>query len=165
MLFKKLLDLFWPIQRHELIKLMPMMAILFLLGFIQSSLWGLKDSLIVTAMGAEVIAFIKVWAILPAMVSGAWIFAWSSKRFGFERTFYFLIGSFLVLTALFAFVAYPYREQLQWDTGADALETALLPGLPGLKGFVSMIRHWPLTCFYVVCELSYTIMITDQKTT
>ncbi len=149
-------SLLWPIHRSESTKLLPMILLLFLLGFNQSVLWGLKDSITVTMAGAEVIPFIKLWAILPSVVLGAWFFNWLSNRVGFEKTFYYLIGSFLLLTSLFVFIGYPYREALHPTDAADAMEK-MLPA--GFKGLVSMFRYWTTTCFYVLCELWYTIIV------
>jgi len=73
----------WPVHRHELKKFMPMFVMLFLICFNYSILRNLKDALVVTAKnsGAEVIPFIKVWAMLPTAILATWIFARLSNRF------------------------------------------------------------------------------------
>lgn len=135
---------------------MPMVVMLFLLSFNQSTLWNLKDALIVTTSGAEIIPFIKVWAILPAAVLLTWIFTCLSNRFSQEKVFYLLTSSFLLFYGLFAFLIYPYRDQLHPVESANYLET-ILP--LGFKGLVSMYRHWTYTGFYVACELWNTVVI------
>ena len=58
----------WPIYRHETRKLVPMFLMVFLLCFSYSILRNMKDTIVVTASGAEVIPFIKVWVMLPMAI-------------------------------------------------------------------------------------------------
>lgn len=148
--------LFWPINRSEVKKLVPMFIMLFLLSFNQGALWNMKDSLMITTSGAEIIPFIKVWAILPSAILFTSIFAFLSNRYSQEKVFYLLTSSFLFFYALFAFVLYPYRDQLHPLESATYLES-LLPA--GFKGLISLYRYWTFTGFYVVCELWNTIVI------
>ena len=57
----------WPVHRYELKKLIPMLLIFFFISFDYNVLRTLKDSLLITAKssGAEVIPFVKVWAMFP----------------------------------------------------------------------------------------------------
>lgn len=156
MKFNLLRSLLWPIYRHETKKLLPMVIMLFLLSFNQSTLWNLKDALVVTTSGAEIIPFIKVWAILPSTIFLTWIFTYLSNKFSQEKVFYLLTSSFLFFYGLFAFIIYPYRDQLHPTESANFLEM-ILP--LGFKGLVSMYRHWTFTGFYVICELWNTMVI------
>src|SRR3984957_9328445 len=103
---------FWPIHNHELRKLVPMLLMLFLICFNYSILRNMKDSLVVTASGAAVIPFIKVWVMLPTAVLLTFIFTRLSNRFSQEAVFYIMISMFLVFFILFAFVLYPFQEFL-----------------------------------------------------
>lgn len=146
----------FPVYRYEFKKLLPMFLMLFLLSFNQSTLWNMKDSIIVTASGAEVIPFLKVWAILPSAVLITMLFVYLSNRFSQEKVFYILISAFLSFYLLFAFVLYPYRDFLHPINSAAYLE-AVLPA--GFKGMISMYRYWTFTAFYVACELWSTMAI------
>lgn len=147
----------WPIYRHEVRKLLPMIIMLFLICFNYSALRNMKDALIVTSSGAEVIPFIKVWAILPMAVVLTLIFTKLSNRFSQEKVFYIMTTGFLLLYGLFAFVLYPYRDALHPVESADYLQN-LLPA--GFKGLISMYRYWTFTAFYVMSELWSTIIMT-----
>ena len=116
---------------------MPMILMLFLICFNYSALRNMKDALMITAAGAEVIPFIKVWAILPMAVIVTLIFTKLSTHFSQERVFYMMTTGFLIAYALFAFVLYPYRETLHPHATADYLQS-VLPG--GFKGLISMFR-------------------------
>lgn len=155
--FSTLRSLIWPIYRSEVRKLLPMIIMLFFICFNYSALRTMKDSIVITASGAEVIPFIKVWAILPASILVTLIFAKLSNLYSQERVFYIMTSSFLVLYGLFAFVIYPYREYLHPFESADYLQS-ILPA--GFKGLISMYRYWTFTGFYVISELWSTIILT-----
>jgi len=155
--FNILKALVWPIQSHENKRLLPLLAILFLLAFNHCILWNLKDSLMVTAAGAEVIPFIKVWGILPGAILLTCIYAKLSNHFSQHKVFHLMVSCFLLFFGLFAFVIYPLRDQLHPFESAAYLETILLPGF---KGIIAMYRYWTYSVFYVICELWNTIVIT-----
>lgn len=143
----------WPVHRYELKKLLPMLILFFLIFFEYNVLnRNMKDALMITAKssGAEVIPFIKVWVMLPAAFLMTFLFTRLSNRFKFETVFYWMKGIFLVYFFLFAFFAFPMREQLHADRLANYLE-GVLP--LGAKGFIAMVRYWLFTSFYVMSDL------------
>lgn len=154
--FTALRAVFWPIHRHELKKLLPMMAMFFLVGFNYSVLRNLKDALVITTSGAEVVPFIKVWVMLPAALLMTYIFAKLSNRFTQERVFYLILAGFLLSYAFFVFLVYPFRDSLHPYAFADYLQ-GVLP--TGFKGFISMFRNWTFTLFYVMSELWSTMVL------
>lgn len=149
---------FWPVHRHELKKLIPMLLIFFLLFFDYNVLRNLKDTLVVTAKssGAEVIPFIKVWVMFPGAILLTFLFTRLSNRLNRERVFYAMVGIFLIYFALFTFVIYPIRESLHPHDMADKLEI-MLP--LGFKGLIAMFRNWTFTSFYVMSELWSNIIM------
>jgi AAA family ATP:ADP antiporter len=148
---------FWPIHRHELSKIIPMVLMLFLICFNYSILRNMKDSLVVTASGAEVIPFIKVWVMLPTAVLLTFIFTRLCNRYSQERVFYIMISIFLVFFALFAFVLYPLRESLHPTEAALSFQKNLPAGF---KGLIAMCCNWSFTAFYVMSELWSTSILT-----
>jgi AAA family ATP:ADP antiporter len=148
--FGPLRALLWPIYRHELRKLVPMLLMLFLICFSYSILRNMKDSLVVTASGAEVIPFIKVWVMLPMAVFLTCLFTYLSNRYSQERVFYIMISIFLIFFALFAFVLYPLRDLIHPTAYAEEMRKTLPSGF---KGLISMCCNWSFTGFYVMSEL------------
>lgn len=142
----------WPIHGHELKKLLPMLAIFFFISFNYNVLRTLKDSLLVTAKssGAEVIPFVKVWAMFPGAIAVTWLYTWMSHHFSQEKVFYSIICGFLALFFVFTFVLYPLGDFIHPHQLADYLETVLPLGM---KGLVAMIRYWSFSLFYVASEL------------
>lgn len=155
--FGTLRSLFWPIYRSEIRKLVPMIFMLFLICFNYSALRNMKDTIIITASGAEVIPFIKVWAILPASILVTLIFTKLTNIYSQEKVFYIMTTAFLSCYALFAFVVYPFREWFHPVASADWL-ASVLPA--GFKGLIAMYRYWTFTLFYVISELWSTIIMT-----
>ena len=146
----------WPIHSHESSKLIPMLIMLFLICFNYTILRNLKDSLVITSAGAEVIPFIKVWVLFPMAIVSTIIFTKLSNRFSQEKVFYIMVSGFLSIYALFAFILYPSRDLIHPDQSARYLET-ILP--LGFKGLIAMYKHWTLTGFYVCSELWSTIIL------
>ncbi|MGK5593962.1 MAG: Npt1/Npt2 family nucleotide transporter [Parachlamydiaceae bacterium] len=155
--FGPIRSLIWPIHRHEVRKLLPMVIMLFLICFNHSALRSMKDALVITSAGAEVIPFIKVWAILPMAVLVTLIFTKLSNRFSQENVFYIMTTGFLICYAIFAFILYPSRDALHPHELADTLEKTLPAGF---KGLISMFRYWTFTAFYVMSELWSTSIMT-----
>lgn len=142
----------WPVHHYELKKLIPMLLIFFFISFDYNILRTLKDSLLITAKssGAEVIPFVKVWAMFPGAVLMTVLFTWLSNRLPRETVFYIVISLFLSYFFIFTFILYPIRDLIHPHATADFLE-AVLPA--GFKGLVAMFRYWTFTLFYVMSEL------------
>ena len=149
---------FWPVERFELKKLLPMLLIFFLISFDYNILRIMKDTLVVTAhsSGAEVIPFIKVWVMFPGAVLFTFLFTRLSNRLKQETVFYVMLALFLAYFFSFAFLLYPARDLLHPHAVADGLEM-VLPA--GCKGFVAMFRNWIFTSFYVMAELWSNIIL------
>jgi ATP:ADP antiporter, AAA family len=149
--FSRIRSFLWPIHRHELFKFLPMMVLFFLISINYHLLRIFKDPLIITApnSGAEVIPFLKVWAMLPSAILMTFIFTKMAGRLNREKLFYFVLGFFLVFFLFFTLFLYPYREALFCNRLADFLQN-LLPA--GFKGFIALIRYWMFSLFYVMAE-------------
>ncbi len=156
--FSGLRAFFWPVHAYELKKLLPMLAIFFLISFNYNILRVLKDPLVMHAegSGAEVIPFIKVWVMFPGSVLMTFLFTRLSNHLSRERVFYLMTTIFLSYFVLFALFLYPNQDLLQADGAAEYLKT-ILPA--GAKGFIAMIRNWPATGFYVMSELWGNIVL------
>ncbi|MEX1013446.1 MAG: Npt1/Npt2 family nucleotide transporter [Waddliaceae bacterium] len=150
--------LFWPIHRHELKKLIPMLLIFFFITLGYNILRMLKDTLVVTAKdsGAEVIPFIKVWLMFPGSIFLAFIYTRLNNHLSRERVITLMFSMFLLFFFLFTFILFPHRESLRLDHLADSM-ASVLPA--GCKGLVAMVRHWIFSGFYVMSELWGNIVL------
>ena len=157
--FGKIRSYVWPISGYELKKFIPMFIMQICVCFNYSILRNLKDTLVVTseASGAEVIPFIKVWVMLPAAIVTTMVFTYLANHFSRRAVFYIILASFLTYFGAFAFIIYPMRDLSSSNIVADFL-AGVLP--EGARGLVSMFRNWPITCFYVICELWGSVVLT-----
>src|SRR3990167_1961439 len=92
--FGLLRSIFWPVHRSEVKKVLSMLLLLFLLCATYGVLRNLKDTIILTAKhsGAEVIPFIKVWGMLPAVFLATWCYTRLRRYFSKENVFYIVVS-------------------------------------------------------------------------
>jgi ATP:ADP antiporter, AAA family len=156
--FGKWRSFFWPIHRWELRKFLPLFFMFALIAFNYNLLRAYKDSMVVTAdnSGAEVIPFIKVWAILPSALLLTFIFTRLANRYSREKVFYIMMLLFLSFFFVFTFVLFPLQDHLHPNAFADRLQ-AILPA--GFKGLIALFRNWTFTLFYVMSELWSTAIL------
>jgi AAA family ATP:ADP antiporter len=135
-----------------------MLVLFFLISFNYHLLRIAKDTLIITApqSGAEVIPFLKVWAMLPAAFFFTFVLTRLSNRFNREQLFYVITSIFVIFFVVFALLIYPFKENLYLNSFADNLQ-AILP--VGCKGLIAIIRYWMFSLFYVFAESWSTIML------
>lgn len=155
--FGQLRSIFWPIHRYESRKLLAMVVMSFLIAFNYSILRNVKDTIVITAAGsgAEIIPFVKVWAMLPMAIIMTWVFTKLTARFRRELVFYIMVTGFVTYFLIFTFVLYPLLPSLQ----PLALCQFLTEHLPaGSKGFIAMLLNWPCTLFYAMSELWSSIV-------
>lgn len=131
----------------------------FLIIFVYHILKDLKDTLVITSSdaGAQVIPFIKIWVILPFAILMSYLFAKLYQKLGREKTLYFFVVLLLSSYALFAFILYPFRQELYLDQLANFLK-AVLP--VGCKGLIAMVCFWIYTFFYLAAELWAMMILT-----
>ena len=156
--FGKIRTIFWPVYSYELMKLVPMVLMMFLICLNYSIIRNVKDTVVITAVGsgAEIIPFIKVWAMLPMAIVLTWIYAKLSNMFKRETVFYIIISIFISYFLLFAFLMYPHQELFR-PTKLCIFLRELLP--IGCKGLIAMINNWTCTLFYTMSELWSSIVI------
>lgn len=156
--FSSFRSLLWPVHKHEIKKLVPMLLIFFCVSLNYNILRTMKDTLVVTAKdsGAEVIPFIELWMMLPMSIGMTWLYSVIANRFSREKTFYIIVSIFLGFFFLFTFLLYPNKDLFHFHGFAEQMK-AICP--KGLHGCISMVRHWSFSIFYVMCELWGNIIL------
>jgi AAA family ATP:ADP antiporter len=156
--FSRIRGFLWPIHGHEHKKLIPMFMLFFLISFVYNVLRCMKVTLVVTAdgSGAEVIPYLKMWVVLPGALLLTYLYTKLSNYLNREQVFYAMISIFLGFFTFFMVFLHPNRESLELTTFSHFLSTHLPKGL---NGFVSVIRHWPLSLFYVLAELWSAVVL------
>lgn len=154
--FGKWRAFFWPVHGYELKKLLPMFLMFFFISFNYTILRDTKDTLIVTAAGAEAIPFLKSFGVVPAAILFMIVYAKLSNVLSRENLFYVTLLPFVIFFGLFAFFMYPVRESLMPTASAEALK-AYLPG--GWVGLADAYHNWMYSIFYILAELWGSVVL------
>jgi len=154
--FGKWRTFFWPVHGYELKKLLPMFFMFFFISFNYTILRDTKDTLIVTAAGAEAIPFLKSFGVVPAAVIFMIIYAKLSNVLSRENLFYVTLIPFIIFFGLFGWLMYPLREALMPIESANALR-AYLPG--GWSGLAAAYQNWMYSLFYILAELWGSVVL------
>lgn len=154
----KIKSFIWPIERHELIRVLPMTLMMFCFLFNYTIMRDLKDTLILNASGAEAIPFLKFWGTLPAAFLFVILYAKMSNRLSPKKLYIATILPFFVFFVLFGYVLYPLRDVIHPSTSAETLKTFLLGHFPQsmhvtLTSLTSVYANWSYAIFYVMSEL------------
>ncbi|CAN0490346.1 unnamed protein product, partial [Ectocarpus sp. 12 AP-2014] len=137
----------FAIEKHELRKFLTMSVMMFAIIYVFTMTRDTKDALVVTNCGAEAIAFLKVYAVLPAAALFMIGYNWLSNHVGSRALFHMTITPFFAFYALFAFVMYPMRGVLHHSAGAMGKDEHVFSHM------INMGRFWMFSLYYVVSEL------------
>ncbi|MFV9935730.1 MAG: NTP/NDP exchange transporter Tlc4 [Rickettsia endosymbiont of Haemaphysalis japonica] len=148
--FSKLTDYIWPIKRHEVSKFLFITLLMFCILFIQNLIRALKDSIVTTMIGAEIISFLKFWGVTPSAFLMTAIYVKLVNKMKAENIFYLMISIFLIFFALFAYVIFPNHAMLHLSPVTVQNFTA---SLPNLKWFILLLSKWSFSLFYIIAEL------------
>jgi len=143
---QKIAMLVFPIHRHEI----PIFALLSLLNFflivVLTLTRDLKDTLVVTNLGAESIAFLKIYGVLPAAFLQVLWYNKLSSLLNSYRLWYATAVPFFLFYVLYSIVIYPYF----FDDADDFAE---------LSVFERILSNWTVALFYVVAELYSSVSV------
>lgn len=134
-----------PVHPSELAKFFSLSFMMFWIVYIFTIARDTKDALIVTNCGAESIAFLKVYGVVPAATIFMLVYSNLASRLSSKTLFYLTIAPFMVFYAIFAFVLYPLRHALH------PMSIKVPEG--GMSFAVNLLRHWTFSLYYIVSEL------------
>ncbi|MBX9889893.1 MAG: NTP/NDP exchange transporter [Amoebophilaceae bacterium] len=154
---KKFSSLIWSLQKHELPKFFAMAILMFLILLNQNLIRGIKDSLIVTMIGVQVISFIKLFVEMPVGVFFVVIYTIMCNKMSTEKAFRCILLFFLSFFILFSLFLFPNQALLHPNPDRVATYIALYPHF---KWFLMMWGKWILVLFYIMGELWPMIIFT-----
>jgi len=134
-----------PIYPSEMPKFLCLSFMMFWIVFIFTMTRDTKDALVITNCGAEAIAFLKVYGVVPAAALFMVAYAQLANVFSTRALFYITVTPFIAFYCLFAFVLYPLRHVLH------PMSIPVPSG--GLSFAVNLLRYWTFSLYYIVSEL------------
>ena len=118
-----------------------------------------KDTLVVTQCGAEAIAFLKIYGVLPAATAFIALYSKLSNVLSKKTLFYVTCIPFFVFFALFDIFLYPNASVLHPSL---ATVQAILPGgaaSGGMAVVANIATHWTSALFYVMAEIYSSVSV------
>ncbi len=140
----------WPIKSSELQKFIPMALLMFVILLNQNIVRSIRDNLVTTMIGPEIISFIKLWCEMPIGILFVVIYSRMCNQMSTESVFRCVVSFFLVFFWLFAFYMFPNADILHPSPETIDHYTNLLPNF---KWFIALWANWTYVIFYVLGEL------------
>jgi AAA family ATP:ADP antiporter len=121
--------------------------------YIYSVMRGVKDTLVVANMGAEIISSIKLLGVLPSAILAMLIYTKMVDKFTRLQIYYILNTFFAGFFLLFNYLLYPNAASFHYDL------SEWIAAAPQLKYPLLMIANWSYSLFYILAELWGTLML------
>lgn len=147
----------FPIHASEMKKFLLMGAIKFFVIMALTLTRDTKDTLVVTQCGAEAIAFLKIYGVLPAATGFIALYSKMSSALEKRTLFFTTCIPFFAFFFLFDTLIYPYRDVIQ-----PSIETTtrILGAKGGAMEILSKIfSNWTSALYFVVAELYSSVSV------
>ncbi len=145
--FSKLRNIFFPIYKHELKKIIPMSILFFCICYNYSVLRSAKDIFMLGESGAAAIYYLKFFGVTPAMFIFTVAYSYVSNAMGRDGRFNAVMGYFAVFFIIFLVLILPNQTFLQISNMDSMMEK-----FPKFSGFWAIIKNWHISLFYIHAE-------------
>lgn len=135
-------------------KVLPLAGIFFAASFNLTILQTLKDAILVTSAGAEVLPFLAAFGVLPASLAFFVFYGRLVESVPQRLVFYVAVLPLILFYVSFALFIYPHHTLLHPTGLADTVSTWLPSGLMGL---VKGVEYWTFSLFFCVVRRSSLI--------
>ncbi|MEL6711698.1 MAG: Npt1/Npt2 family nucleotide transporter [Pseudomonadota bacterium] len=138
------------VRRVEFISVLQTAAVMFFILSCNTTVRIMKDSILISEIGSEVLNSIKLFLVLPFAAFFTFLYNNYIDRYSFRIVFLIFGAVFIIYFLLFAFVLYPYSEffHLSHDT-----ILYLIGKYPMFKWQIYIVGKWSYSIFYTLAEL------------
>jgi AAA family ATP:ADP antiporter len=149
----------FPIYGKEVTKFLLIGSIKFFIILALTLTRDTKDTLVVTQCGAEAIAFLKIYGVLPAATAYITLYSKLSNELGKKTLFYATCIPFFVFFALFDLFIYPNAPLLHPSLASvqDFLPGGATSG--GMAVLARIISNWTSCLFYIMAEIYSSVSV------
>jgi AAA family ATP:ADP antiporter len=137
------------IKKGEEKKFFLMALLMFNMLLCQNIIRNIKDSWVVTLIGAQSISFIKLWLEVPAGALFVFVYTKICNKVNLFWVFRLVVLFFIIYFVIFLFILMPNIQALQMQQ-----ETVdfLVASCPHAKWFILLASQWIIVSFYVMGE-------------
>ena len=144
----------FPIKSDELQKFLLLGSIKFFVILALVLTRDNKDAMVVTQCGAEAIAVLKIYGVLPAAALFIGVYSKMATVLAKKQLFYATAVPFFVFFFLFDALIYPNRASIQPSLERVQSLFGIDGGAPGLLSiFANLVANWTSAVFYIVAEV------------
>jgi len=140
-------------------KFFPLMGIIFFSFLNDRLLSSTKDALFITApaSGAESLAFLKMWCVLPAMVICSMMYIKLRQHSSLYQAYHITLLVFIIFFCVFNTILYPHTSIIHWSLN-DMM--ALKKDYIYIQHVIPILGNWTFSLYYIFSELWSTLCIT-----
>ena len=137
------------IKKGEEKQFFQMALLMFSMLLCQNIIRNIKDSWIVTIIGAQSISFIKLWLEVPAGALFVFFYTKLCNKANLFWVFRWVILFFIAYFLLFLLVLMPNMQAMQME---QETVNSLVQSFPHAKWFILLASQWIIVSFYVMGE-------------
>ncbi|KAL7542422.1 hypothetical protein ACHAXR_011756 [Thalassiosira sp. AJA248-18] len=160
----KLRNALFPIYGNEITKFFLVGSIKFFVILALTLTRDNKDTMVVTECGAEAIAFLKIYGVLPAATFFIGVYTKMATILEKKTLFYTTCIPFFAFFFLFDAVIYPNRGSIQPSLstmqsilGISSSESSSSPGASAI--FAKLFANWTSALFYIIAEVYSSVSV------
>ncbi|KAL3756434.1 hypothetical protein ACHAWU_007705 [Discostella pseudostelligera] len=156
----KLRNVVFPIYGEEMTKFLLIGSIKFFVILALTITRDNKDTMVVTECGAEAIAFLKIYGVLPAATMFIGIYSKMASILDKKPLFYATCIPFFAFFFLFDAIIYPNRGSIQPSLSTVQSIMRVSPSGGGASAiFSKLFANWTSALFYIVAEVYSSVSV------
>lgn len=130
---------------NKIINYVLMPLLIFLIIFNQNITRGIKDTLLVSYVGADIISFVKMFVEVPVGILFTLLYTKLCNHISVNKIFILIVLFFIIYFLTFGFVLFENRISLEID---------LVKSINArLKWLLILSKNWVIVMFYVMAEM------------